>query len=179
MTLTNDALAQICPSLRGKAFDRKSLELLIAECKRLAGQGSNLMVTAERRLPLAGVSLNVGPGDHQAGMPGFSFGQTGAGDQALVIAMLRADGLDGLDTHAQWPVQMVVAPSPDATNAGPAKVADDDLLPGQLAGMGDYFKRQEEEFWSDVDKLFEPARDACQPYTCILSVQRSNPMEEE
>ena len=176
LALTNEGLARLCLPLKGKPLVRKSLESLINECKKLAEQGSNVMLMAERRLPLGGVTLHVNGG--LQGNMGYSSGRGRGKNQAMVSAMLNAEGADHLNGYVIWPVKLVAVPKAEPKTTGPAKPADEDLLPENAPEMGDYMKKQEEEFWINFEKLFEPARDACQPYSCVLSAKQTNSNEE-
>ena len=179
MTPTNEALARVCLPLTGKALDRKALEALITECKKLAAQGSNLVVSVERRLPLAGLTAQVRANSDQNGRGVALSGNRRAGNQAILTATLRSEGPGGVHGYIHWPITLAAAPKPAAQSTEPGKPADDDVLPANSPGMGEYLQRQEEEFWKSLEKLFEPGRDACQPYVCTLSVQQPNAAEDE
>jgi hypothetical protein len=175
---TNETLAPLGQSLKGAALDRKTLETLIAACRKLAEQGSNVTAAVERRVPLAGVSLSVRAAPPAAGARSGA-SRMRSGPQASLILYLQSSGPDGLSASVQWPLKLAAASGPTPSGAGQAKPADDDLLPASQAGMAAYQKRQEEEFWGAFQKVFAPDRNACQPYTVTLAIQRWDSTEEE
>ena len=181
MTLTNDALAQFCLRLRGKALDRKALEAIRDECRSLVAQGSNVTVVVERRLPLAGVTIHVRIDSHQDGLPGLGPGGPTAGDRVILDVLLESRGVGTSETlfdHDGWPIWLTPAAQAALRRTGPAKPADDDLLRNNARdGRANVPPRAEEEFWNSVERLFEPERNACQPYACTLSVQPADAVE--
>ena len=179
LAVKNDALARLCLPLKGKALDRKTLESLIAECRKQAEQGTNVVVLVERSLPLAGVNLSVMAGTSVGGPSGRSAGRRGAGGEASLMAVLQSRGSDPVQAHMHWPIKLATPPQSGAKQAEPAKPADDDLLPGSTRGAPEDEQGMEERFWESFHHLLEPTRSACEPYTCTLAVRGSNPTEEE
>lgn len=156
MTCTNQALVRLSQRLKDRVLDRKGLESVLTDCVKLAGQGSNVIVTLERRLPLAGLTLTVGPDSAPDGAARVASARPRAGSPARLSAMLRVEGSEGgracvrSQGFTHWPIESGATPA-----------------------------REEEEFWKSVEALFAPGGDACQPYSCTLAVQQTNSAEKE
>ena len=184
LSLTNAALARVSLALKGKALDRQAMESLITECKKLAALGSNLLVTVERRLPLGGVTVKADAGRRQDQpdelLPGELSSRGSRPEHPAVLAVcLQCEGADEVLEFIHWPVKPVAAPKPGAKGMEPGQGIDDDLLPSDRPRMREFSQRREEDFWRNFERLFELTRDACQPYSCILSVQPPDAMEIE
>ena len=177
MSLTDESLTRLCLALKGKALDRKSFEALRAECNRLAEQGCSPLVLVQRRVPLAGVILQLRSRFDVRALimsPPRLFEGFPAGTRALLAASLFSEGPTTLHGYVAWAIKPAAAPTAGTKRPKLGRPAEDDLLPKNNSDMEDYVQRQEEEFWKSFERLFEPARNACQPYTCTLSILRSD-----
>lgn len=169
--ITNDALKKLCQSFKDKPLDRKTLEALVEETKKLVKGGSTVMVVLSRSRPLGGLQLTVQPLPAQmvaqyGGMGRMGLDDEQAAPQGMVMAQLYAMS-SGIHGNARWTVELP-AKAPTTKAKGP----DDDLLKATLAnrfGGSDYLKRQEEQFWESFGKLLDPTRNVCEPYHCSLT----------
>jgi hypothetical protein len=167
VSVTNDALKKSVQALQGKPIDRKSVEQLLEEVKKQLIQGQSLTVRFSRSFPLAGLELSVAPTPEESpyrayggrNMPAFVMGQVSCADDNAEIS-----------ASAQWKVEGAPKPAPPAA-AEPKKTnTDDEDLLEQDTDMfgGDYSKKEQDEFWEDIDKLLTLKINAAAPYQCIL-----------
>jgi len=179
--IQNEALKKTGAALKGRPLDRKIVESLVEESRKLAGKGESATIIISRGVPLGGVQIAVRP--LSAAMEESYAGRYDADSgarQAMLIAYLMAQIEDSpIHGNAQWQVPLS-APRTEAPPGKGDKSKDDDLLPSTLASasMSEMFKQQQEEFWKAVDTLFEPSVNACVPYTCSIMAITPKPAKE-